>query len=592
MSISNATMEPLRKKKTTKPSYKMMIIAAITSQGKSGPGLSRQEIASYLQQNYPVSIGSRFNAALQSALKSGINSGIFVFDESNQRFNLNEEQTSQRKQRMNSRKKTARKRRQNESKRAKESQTFKFDFNFNIVLNEGEDNNPTKYRVVPIEIEDPGDDSKASDISQSTLNARTDNKDENNVHHSNLCRQQTMDTDGILQMKMSHLALLKLVEASEKQSDLFGVLRYCALKDLKKICVDTISKMDENNARNVHRNVFPINVVLPEDIIGHILSFDNVNHHRRVCQQWNLLNQQNEEKMLRDMYQSVDDRNIEPLGPGMATVILHPTRPRLHPIEIRRGYTRVVSSLNDVPADARVLVHLGWYRDQSALCFRKSAQYIGVVDNCRIELQYGVVVDNYRGAMGLNATPEGKHHFENIRINISGGMIFMNFIPGTISFEQCSFEFHDSGLLMAGSPDDSTPVVFKRCTFQMCSTIAIKGSADVIDCHFNCNNDSNTVLGAITILSGAGKVHLRNNTFANCCDCVRLGAACESYSLIEFTNNRFHNTMQHHIRAIIPKASNANAIQNICVLQGNTSTGTRSWPILAGPNQIHWEFYE
>ena len=87
----SATVNRSRKSRSSKPSYKMMIITAIASQTRSRRGVSRQMIASYLQQNYHVSSGGRFNAALRSALNSGIDSGIFKFGNTKQRFKLTDD---------------------------------------------------------------------------------------------------------------------------------------------------------------------------------------------------------------------------------------------------------------------------------------------------------------------------------------------------------------------------------------------------------------------------------------------------------------------------------------------------------------------
>lgn len=72
----------------SKPSYKSMIINAISSHSNPRRGVSRQLIANYLQENFTVSSGGRFNSALRRALQSGITSGIFQFGDSEQRYKL------------------------------------------------------------------------------------------------------------------------------------------------------------------------------------------------------------------------------------------------------------------------------------------------------------------------------------------------------------------------------------------------------------------------------------------------------------------------------------------------------------------------
>ena len=132
------------------PSYKIMIIEAIVSQD-SHHGATVETIGAFLQENYPVTSGSRFDAALQSALKSGINTGIFVFDESSKLFNLKKDdekaQTRKRKRKRKSRAKRAKrtsKRRAKQLRGDQNPKTFHFKFHFNITV-DGNDDNPKNF---------------------------------------------------------------------------------------------------------------------------------------------------------------------------------------------------------------------------------------------------------------------------------------------------------------------------------------------------------------------------------------------------------------------------------------------------------------
>ena len=347
--------------------------------------------------------------------------------------------------------------------------------------------------------------------------------------------------------------------------------------------------MNENNARNVHRSVIPINVIMPEDIMRHILSFDNVNHHRTVCQQWNRLNKQNEEKMLRDMYQSVDDRNIESLGPNILKRILHPTRQRLHPLEIRLGYERIVSSLDDLPGNARVLVHPGSYRYFfSGFHIEANVQFIGLTSNCQIELR--------EDDMGAFRGHDGKQHFENISVKIIGDVQLQRLASGSILFERCLFEFDDHSCLTPGATHESHSHVFKRCTFQNHQTLclAIKGSTDVIDCQFTCCADLSIIYedGAITlglvqpIIANVAKVRINNNTFTDFNFGVMFLRPPSLFNRIEITNNRFHNIARGYIAAVHQNESCASTILEKCLLQGNTSTGGCPPVSRSNPNQV------
>lgn len=76
----------------SKPSYKSMIITAISSRNNFQGGVSRQSIAKYLQENSTASSGSRFNSALRRTLQSGTTSGLLSIEDSEQRYKLTEPQ--------------------------------------------------------------------------------------------------------------------------------------------------------------------------------------------------------------------------------------------------------------------------------------------------------------------------------------------------------------------------------------------------------------------------------------------------------------------------------------------------------------------
>ena len=541
----------------------MMIIAALEPQQQCSQGASRQEIASYLQQNYHVSTGSRFNTALRSALKSGLNAGIFVFDESTERFKLqNQERALQRKHVESNRKKTAKKSGRHKHKRDKKSHTFDFTFNFNIALDRNEDN--------------PNED------------ARTQHQHVNTDKMERMT-ERTVDGGHLTEV---HLALVNHIRSTEKHSDLYCLLDHSDLADIQKICEDKVTKMDAEIARNVHHNVLPINVVMPEDIIRHILSFDNVNHHRTVCQQWNRLNQQNEEKMLRDMYQAVDD--IEPLVSEMKTVIVHPTRRQLHPLEIRRGYSGPFTSFEHLKGSVRVLVHPGSYPYfRKDLFGQNYTQLIGLTSDCKFEV-WGMDFQSY-----ANNSYGDKQHFQNIHITLVGELQLQNLTSGAILFEQCSFEFYDNASLTVGAPDESHPHVFKQCTFQMNDTrcFMIVGSTDVIECQFNGGADLNIQEAtAITLMqqnfgpAPNAKVNIKNNAFADFTFGVLLRRPWKFFNTIEITNNRFHNIVQDHIIAVLQNESCDTVIRERCLLQGNKSSGKCSTDSRSNPNKLRTKF--
>merc|ERR1711997_419887 len=70
-----------------KATYQEMIVKAIVAI-KDRRGCSRSAIARWIQINLGKESGSTFNAALRSALKKGIESGLFKVGNSKQRFRI------------------------------------------------------------------------------------------------------------------------------------------------------------------------------------------------------------------------------------------------------------------------------------------------------------------------------------------------------------------------------------------------------------------------------------------------------------------------------------------------------------------------
>ena len=87
--------------------------------------------------------------------------------------------------------------------------------------------------------------------------------------------------------------------------------------------------MNTEKARCVFRklNPRPINEVLPEDLIQHVLSFGHCNQNRTVCPEWNRLNIKNEQNVVRKL------NHGQSLRPNQKIWIMHATRPKLTAME-------------------------------------------------------------------------------------------------------------------------------------------------------------------------------------------------------------------------------------------------------------------
>ena len=437
----SSTSNLSRQASALKPSYKTMILIAIASQRKSRNGVSRQRIATYLQQHYPVSSGGRFNAALRSALKSGINCGVFEFGNTTQRFKLTDDgrnlhQRKMAKAKINRTNKN-KKRQQKNKDRVKEKITAdkstQYDFHFTydqqseastgerVQFNvEEQDTDKIHIRSELKELLDRAKTPFVRDRVQRLINQMNDelNEDENHIpvrmdndgqslvetgtsddiartaHHEMMFSDlhwrlsDEYKSEGGEQAEdkqndsVAHVALRQHINRAEKHSDLLcmlshsqytrGLLEYIQLNDLQRFLISKVNELDIMTARMAYRDALPINEVLPSDVMQHVLSFGHLNRNRTVCQQWNRLNQQNEEKMLRAMYNAVDERNLESLGRKGQTWIIHPKRRTLHPLEIRRGYRGPVRNPSRVPKSANSIY---WAKPRAP-----NAIYLGSLD--------------------------------------------------------------------------------------------------------------------------------------------------------------------------------------------------------------------
>merc|ERR1711971_1495438 len=107
-----------------KATYQEMIVKAIVAI-KDRRGCSRSAIARWIQINLGKESGSTFNAALRSALKKGIESGLFKEGNSKQRFKIGVLPKAPKKKKVNSKKKPASKKKSSKKKVASKKKASK-----------------------------------------------------------------------------------------------------------------------------------------------------------------------------------------------------------------------------------------------------------------------------------------------------------------------------------------------------------------------------------------------------------------------------------------------------------------------------------
>ena len=613
-----------RKARPRKPSYKVMIIKAIASQTNSRRGVSRQRIVSFLQQQYFVSTGGRFNAALRSALSSGITSGILKFGDTKQRFKLT---TDGRKL---GKKKTAKTNggkanqkhmtRQNTNERADKKTADKStqcdivsdqpdyantgdglllhtdadDTNKVEILSElnaflgtaktsfvrdgieqlinrinaesiADDPQP-EMLVNPYEQSVPDSAEPSHEISEMTNGnnkiARTSNSDPND---------SSSDIDEQCEVEIgesaAHSDLREHIYSAESPWELCNfaplVFDLIKLNHLRSLLLAGINEMNDEEALILHHNELPIDKVLSGDVIQHILSFGHCNQNRTVCQQWNRLNQQNEAKMLRAMYNAVDDRNLPPLRSGGSIWVVHPKRPTLHPIEIWRGYYGPLKYPDPLRIlwgkHVRYLLHPGEYKlpKGAGPCSKTQCIGLSLIDmpKCYIRIS--------------SLSPPDKYHVENVIVNWCPN------VPGI---------------------PKGIELLFKQCTIQMTEYfesmyVRNGGILDVTDCIIQPeSNEFEGFLGGIRISSGAKRVNIKDTLFIKCQHCVRIedrhknrGAGGPPFPVkVVISNNRFRNTSDEHLVLMVGEYhqfilqlgredERTKRLREQCTIHGNTS---------------------
>merc|ERR1712087_696572 len=113
-----------------KATYQEMIVKAIVAI-KDRRGCSRSAIARWIQINCEKSSGSTFNAALRSAIKKGLESGLFKEGNSKQRFRIGvlpkapKKKVASKKKKTNSKKKSSKKKSASKKKGSKKRNSSK-----------------------------------------------------------------------------------------------------------------------------------------------------------------------------------------------------------------------------------------------------------------------------------------------------------------------------------------------------------------------------------------------------------------------------------------------------------------------------------
>ena len=314
----------------------------------------------------------------------------------------------------------------------------------------------------------------------------------------------------LMQSFPAQQALHNYVNTATATVDLFELLRFVNLDDLKIFAHEQVTKLNEPASRIAYHSVLPITNVLPNDMMQHILSFGSFHEkieNRIICKQWNLLYKLNEENMLRTAYRSVNDKYPNPVAPCNDTWVWHQVRKKLHPLEKRLGYKGPVYGLKDVEkyckSGDRVLIHRDVFEedgDEKNIYFSKDIYCIGLFPEKlepKLRCRIGVETLTLFGHLTL----------DNLRLTIHSSDVLS---------DECFGIGKDENLTAVGA----RKLTLRHCDVQIGNKIKVNnlGSLDMQQCTVKCQlkPDTPTIISdllAVEISPWANQVDIRNNTF-------------------------------------------------------------------------------
>eukprot|EP01084_Bolivina_argentea_P232997 392537_1 len=153
--------------------------------------------------------------------------------------------------------------------------------------------------------------------------------------------------------------------------------------------------------RQIQPNTLKINDILPDDVIQHILSFNEYHHGKSICKKWKQHSDTNENIYFSKIYTSIVPNSHIPYGKNNNTFIIHRSRKTLNKIEKQFGFTGIFNNFSKAinickPGD-KIFVHGGKYEidhdDHWGLVFKRDIQIIGVEPN--VVLQQNGQMDKF-----------------------------------------------------------------------------------------------------------------------------------------------------------------------------------------------------
>lgn len=173
------------------------------------------------------------------------------------------------------------------------------------------------------------------------------------------------------------------VESAQNVCDLLPMLNQVPLDTIKQFMNALINEMTPSAVTKMKYGSLPIDEIIPENTIQHILSFHPIDggNIRSVNKQWQKLSDMNEKNYYSKLIHRVDQHSTIPYNKDLnKTCIMHPKRKILTRVEQELGFkgpANILSVGNDGnhPND-RYFFHPGHYRNSNAL--EKNCSLVGI----------------------------------------------------------------------------------------------------------------------------------------------------------------------------------------------------------------------
>ena len=361
-----------------------------------------------------------------------------------------------------------------------------------------------------------------------------------------------------MEHKSQMTTILNYIDAAESADLLFAMMNHMDLSNLQRFLRDEIKQMKPEAIDTLYHRALPINDILSNDVMQHILSFGNCNQNRTVCQQWNRLNQQNEDNMIREncrLMERFSSKSNLSAPKDMKQWIVHQKRPHLHQTERRMGFLGPKHKLfSRSRLFSEGVIDRGNIQSARIMLYPGNSPYrlmnIWPKKDCVIHL----IGPHQRCRMD---SPESITVLKELRMDNLD-----------ITFSRGSHFYHEYSFII----EQGSKLILRHCTLRLKGSIYLKGgsSLEITDCCLYGNTDSSD--DAICISPMADQANIARNTFRDFSHGIKIfrgqNESIEHSVKVQVTDNVFENCWQHPIIQVL-RQDEMRQQSDCCILKGN-----------------------